>query len=195
MEDQLNQSEGLIIIEQMINKARNQFTENGHLYLLWGWLILICSIGHFIMQNILHLKQFWMVWTLTWAGVIYQVVYIVKRNKERTVATYTDDIIKYIWIVFFICMALFSGIAQKNNAHSYDVNIVFLILYGMPTFLSGMVLKFKPLWIGGICCWVLSLFTFIIEPIYYMLLISIAMIAAWIVPGYLLRSKYKRHAE
>ena len=76
MEDQLNQNESLVIINQMINKARNQFTENGHLYLLWGWLILICSIGHFVMQNILHLEQFWMVWMLTWAGVIYQVIYI-----------------------------------------------------------------------------------------------------------------------
>ena len=38
---------GLQTIEEMINKARNQFSEDGFIYLLWGWVILFCSISHF----------------------------------------------------------------------------------------------------------------------------------------------------
>lgn len=32
--------DSLQLIDQMINQAKNRFSENGFLYLLWGWLIL-----------------------------------------------------------------------------------------------------------------------------------------------------------
>ena len=40
--EKLSEQESLTIISNMINKAKGEFSENGHLYLLWGWVILIC---------------------------------------------------------------------------------------------------------------------------------------------------------
>jgi hypothetical protein len=68
----------------------------------------------------------------------------------------------------------------------------FLVLYGIPTFLSGIILRFKALVIGGICCWILSVLSLLVSPSYQLLFLSAAMLAAWIIPGYLLRSKYKK---
>jgi hypothetical protein len=57
---------------------------------------------------------------------------------------------------------------------------------------SGVVIKFKPLIIGGIGCWLLSIGTLFISYDYQLLMLSAAMVVAWIIPGYLLRAKYKK---
>src|SRR5690242_19102169 len=105
-EDRLEHEESLRIIDSMIASARNQLTENGHLYLLWGWIVLICSIGQYLMQYVLKVNYYWAIWFLTWAALIYQVLYIRRKRKAKRVYTYADGIVKYVWIVFAILMLL-----------------------------------------------------------------------------------------
>jgi hypothetical protein len=62
----------------------------------------------------------------------------------------------------------------------------------MPTFLSGIILKFKPLVIGGISCWLLAVVSVFIPMEYQLLCIAAAVIFAWIIPGYLLKANFKR---
>jgi hypothetical protein len=62
--------------------------------------------------------------------------------------------------------------------------------------LSGIILRFKPLIVGGIGCWILSIAAMLIDNYdYQFLLIPLAMIIAWIIPGYLLRAKYKLQSQ
>ncbi|MEO5681975.1 MAG: hypothetical protein ABIQ88_04995 [Chitinophagaceae bacterium] len=193
-EENITQQQSLAIIESMINKAKNQFSENGFAYLLWGWVILFCSLSQFVMQHFLQYPKYYLVWLLTWLAAIVQVVYSAKRGKKRVVKTYTDEITGYVWLVFVI-MLLLTGLGTGRllqPAQYYISNIIILILYGMPTFLSGIILKFRPLVTGGICCWVLSVLAGFLPPDFTGLLISLAVTIAWIIPGYLLRSRYKK---
>ena len=185
--------ESLALIESMINKAKDRFNEDGFIYLLWGWVVLFCSIVHFILVQ-LQVRNYWMVWLVTWLAVIYQVFYLRRRRRRRTVQTYTDDIVKYVWITFGIIMFLTGFLFGMVLGEDYYrmINPGFLALYGMPTFLSGIILRFRPLVWGGIGCWILSILATFIPQNYSILLVSAAMIIAWIVPGYLLRSKYKQ---
>jgi hypothetical protein len=87
--------------------------------------------------------------------------------------------------------SFFIGQLTTGEYYAY-INPIVLTVYGMPIFLSGIILRFKPLVIGGIGCWVLSIAaTFISNYDYQFLLIPLAMVIAWITPGYLLRAKYK----
>jgi hypothetical protein len=52
-------------------------------------------------------------------------------------------------------------------------------------------MRFTALKIGGIICWCLSIVAVMVAPVYVLLLLAAAVIAAWIVPGYLLRKKFK----
>lgn len=47
-EEKFSPGQSLYVIQSMIEKAKNQFSENGHLYLLWGWVAFSCSLAHFI---------------------------------------------------------------------------------------------------------------------------------------------------
>ena len=186
-------TESLALIESMINKATNRFNEDGFLYLLWGWVVLFCSVAEFILLRIQYEKHY-LVWIVTWIAVIYQIFFLRKKRRKLTVRTYTDDIIKYVWITFLVMMGLMAWLI--NNIQVQDVykmiDPLFLAIYGVPTFLSGIILRFKPLVLGGISCWLLSVLSVIIPVEYHLLLVSAAMIVAWIVPGYLLRAKHKK---
>jgi hypothetical protein len=39
----MSETESLRLISSMINKAKNDFSESGTLYLLWGWLTMPSS--------------------------------------------------------------------------------------------------------------------------------------------------------
>jgi len=68
----------------------------------------------------------------------------------------------------------------------------FLALYGMPTFLSGIILRFKPLVLGAIVCWMLAIVSLAVFWVYQPLLLAVAVVAAWIIPGFLLKTKYNQ---
>jgi hypothetical protein len=193
-DEDFTHTDSLTIIQSMINKAKDQFSENGHLYLLWGWVILFCSIGHFVLLKFFQFREAPMIWMLTWLTVIYQTYYLWKQGKQRKVKTYTDEMIGWIWISFVIMMFLFGFLFTRAFGSQYYqfLNVAILALYGMPTFLSGITLRFRPLIIGGISCWVLSLVAGFIPFEYHLLLLALAVVIAWIIPGYILRARYKK---
>ena len=187
----MSEKESLQLITSMINKAKNRVTETGTLYLLWGWLILICCLVQFIALHFFNNENAYYVWFSTWLLLIYQIFYLGKKRKSRKVRTYTGEINAFVWLVFFICLMLtvFIGIQFKR----YEmIDPLLLVLYGMPTFLSGIILKFKPLVIGGISCWLLAVVSVFLPTEYQLLCIAGAVIFAWIVPGYLLKANFKK---
>lgn len=182
--------DSLMLIDNMINQAKNRFSENGFLYLLWGWLVFFCSIGHFVLLKLNLLKHPEIIWASCWLAVIFQIIYLSRRKKTEKVKTYSENIINYIWVSFGVCMFVVSVIVSRTN--NWDIiNSLILLFYGTPTFLSGIAMQFKPLVIGGIICWALAVLSVFIAPLYVLLLLAVAVISAWIIPGYLLRQKFK----
>ncbi len=192
--DSITHEESLAIIESMINKAKNQFSDDGFMYLLWGWVILFCSVAQYILKSLLHVAWFEAVWMLTWLAFLVQVIYIYRTKRRLRVRTYADELVGYVWVVFVIMLVLGGTVLSRKlePRQFYIANILILVLYGMPTFLSGIILKFRPLVWGGIICWALSLLACFVPADFIVLLIAIAVISAWIVPGYVLQNKYKK---
>jgi hypothetical protein len=182
--------DSLQLIESMINKAQNRFNENGHLYLLWGWVIFSCSIVHFVLGYWNFYDKPYVVWVATWGVLIYQMIYIARKKRRERVKTYTDEIIGYVWFVFVILMVLVGFLAGKANAWVL-MNPLFLVLYGVPTFLTGAIVKFSPLQVGAVSCWILAVVSAFVPFQFQVLFFAIAVLSAWIIPGYLLRSRFK----
>ncbi len=187
MENRQSESQ-LQLIESMIQKARNNFQESGTLYLIWGFVILFCSLVQFT-GNYFYESDWSRVWMLTWVTVIVQIIILKKQKQKQKANSYTDKIIGAIWIVFFICMVLIAFILISHKA-SLSILPVLLVMYGIPTFLSGTLLKFNLLKWGGICCWLLSILCSFTALPFQILYIAAAVIIAWILPGLFLRKKF-----
>jgi hypothetical protein len=192
--DNFSAQASLQLIDQMIKQAKNRISENGFLYLLWGWLILFCSLGHFVLLQAGWFTHPEVIWSVCWLAVIFQVIYLSKKKGKRTVKTYSENIIGFVWVSFGICIFILMFILAKRQAWN-NMYPLLLMLYGLPTFLSGVVMQFRPLRLGGISCWILSVISLFLLPIYGLLLLAAAMITAWIIPGYLLRKIYNQHSN
>ena len=187
----MTEAQSLEIITGMINRAKNRFSETGTLYLLWGWMIFICCLIQFVLLFFFNNSQAYYIWYVTWIAVIYQVYYVIKKKRTQRVRTYTDEIVGFVWLTFMICAVIIVYILIKNDAFT-AINACVLFLYGIPTFLSGIILKFKPLSTGGFICWLLAIVAAFTSYEYQLLLLALAVACAWIIPGYLLRSKFKK---
>jgi len=188
--DSLSASDSLKLIESMIHQAQNRFTENGTLYLLWGWTVFLCSLVHYFFLKFTAYSTASLIWLLVVFVMLYQIFYLSKKRQTVKVRTYTDEIIGYVWMTFGICMGLLIIIMNKLHIWMLFYPFIFLF-YGIPTFLSGAIMRFKPLMFGGICCWILSIAASFITSIEVILLLVPAVLFGWIIPGYLLRARFK----
>lgn len=195
--DQLTQSESLKIIEDMIQQAKSQFNEDGHLYLFWGWLIFGCSVAFFVLEHVFHFAWSSLVWMLTWVAMLYNYYYARRKHRRKKVTTYADRFLSIVWqsyLISIVVMVLIVGTIYASLGKDYFVfnGPVLLCMYGIPTFTTGRVLKFKPLIWGAIGCWVLAVIFPFVPYDYNILLLAVAMLMAWIIPGYILKSRYKK---
>jgi hypothetical protein len=194
-EDNFSPQQSLQLIESMINRAKDKYAEDGSMYLMWGWLVFICSLLQFLLLHTFQYEYHYIVWLITIPFFIFQYFYVRKKQRQQKVVTYTDYIVGYVWITFAVVIVLLGFVVGLLTTGEYFTHIIHILLaiYGMPVFLTGVIVRFKPLTIGGIACWILCIIScFITIYDYQFLLIPVAMLAAWVIPGYLLRAKYKQ---
>ncbi len=187
-EKELTQEESLRIIHEMISAAKNDVKADSFIFLLWGWLVFVASIGQYIL--ILMDKE-WnaIVWWLMPIGGLITAIYSIKRNKKDKTKTNVTESLKYTWIAFGAAMLI---IMFFNSMELFQVLPCIMVLYGMGLFLSGGAIKFKPLIFGGIFCWICAIAGFEIQNIYQLLILATAVFGGYIVPGYLLQMNNKK---
>ena len=189
MENQepLTSEQRLDIIEQMISTAQGKITNNSFQFLLWGWVIALANLGHYLLLTQFHLlDKPEMIWMITFPAGITSAIYGYRQEKKATATTYTDRISWWIWVGFFICIMTLTFFITKVN---FMVNPLILLFTGYATFLSGITIKFKPLIIGGIVFWLFAILGFTLDYENQLLVGSVAVILGYLIPGYMLRAK------
>ena len=68
-----------------------------------------------------------------------------------------------------------------------------MVIYGIGTWVSGGILKFAPLIIGGVICWILAGMAFYFPFNIQLLLLAMSILLSYIIPGHLLKFKASRH--
>lgn len=187
--------ESMRIMEEMIEKSRKQYAGESILYLVWGWLVLVAALAHFAMLhfNWVHPAKAWIVWpVLMGIGAITTMVIIIRSNRERRVKTHIDRSMQSLWTAFFVGLLIVLGfMPQLGWENTYPV---ILVLYGMGSFASGGILNFRPLQWGGAACFLLAIAAFFLAFNWQLLLIALAILLGYLLPGYLLQSKTKEYA-
>jgi hypothetical protein len=101
-----------------------------------------------------------------------------------------DEGFRNVWIVMGIAQALIVFIFFRRNdwEHCYTI---FILTYSIGCYLTGRLLRFRPLVWGAILCWVLTILTTFVDEDTNILLLAAAVLGTYIIPGHLLRAKYK----
>ena len=188
-EQQPTNEQSLQIIQQMIMVAQKNVSQNGFHFLLWGFLNVAAALAQFLF---LKLKCSEMLINAPWIamgiiGGIAATIYERRKDKIEKHQTFTDHFYGWVWVSFGISM--FAGIFYANV---YQVNMIpiILTLVAFATMVSGAILQFTPLKIGGIIFWASALITCFFSPENDLLIFSLATTLGYILPGILLWRKF-----
>lgn len=189
-EKQLTQEESLRIIREMISAAKNDVKNDAFIFLLWGWLVFIASITQFIMIELNYIELSSLAWMLMPIGGVITVIYSMRKAKKDRTRTNVTESLKYTWIAFTVSMCIIMFCSSMGWS---QILPCIMVLYGLGLFLSGGAMQFKPLIFGGIFCWVCAVTGFLIHnDMYLLLIIAVAVLGGYIIPGYLLKMNNKK---
>ena len=210
-ETPLSERDSLALIATMINKARNVYHDTGVSGILWGSVIAICSLVKLSEIHFGYVLPF-DIYLLSFIAVIPQIWIAIRERKTQRVRNYDDRFLNYLWISFGICIFLLITIInvvfsvwqpvsveyRELTGHraafqfSEFVTAFFLLLYGLPTFITGATCKFRPMLYGGIICWIFAVVSLFTSIKIDLLLTATAAIVAWLIPGIIAESTYRK---
>lgn len=184
-EKELTQEESIALIADMIHSAKQNIVNGASFhFLLWGWVLMLANFGHYFIEKYNIYEVPYIVWVITIPAAIASTLYGFRTKKQATVSTHLDKIYASLWIcimfMVIICLVFMARLGFNHNA-------VIMLFSGIGTFMSGIILKFRPLIIGGVILWIASTMGFMVDISEQQLISGIAIVIGYLAPGYLLR--------
>ncbi|MEP7228836.1 MAG: hypothetical protein ABI691_01210 [Ginsengibacter sp.] len=193
MEDQpLTDKESLLLISSMISQAKNYYYESGLGALLWGFTNFICFVLAYLQETISWFKLPFNPFYLIFITFLLQFYFDRKEKKYKQTVTFKNEACKYVWLTFGISVLILT-VAGGFADIGYVVLPLLLLLFGIPTFLTGCITKFTPFVIGGIACWIFCIIAFFYKSNLTYLLVAAGAGVAWIIPGFILRARFYKN--
>jgi hypothetical protein len=185
-EKNITEQESLVIIQQMMNKTKEQLFDNSNLFLLWGFAAFICTVTQYflIKTNIQNSEAVWIAMPII---AVIHIYIVIKQRSKIKVQTYNGNAISALWTAIgfaFISIVFFAS--QKIN-----ILPTIILLYAIGTFVTGKVIDFKPLVFGGSVCFLLSIAIAFIKDENQLILMAAAILISYIIPGFLLKKEFK----
>jgi hypothetical protein len=188
-EENFSEEQSLKLINEMIGKAKKSYVTKGIASIVWGSLITFCGLVSWC--EIHFKKEFGDVWLLTLIALIPQIYFSIKERRSKNFITHNETTISYIWIAFTVSMFITTPYFGRLQGVS-PIPII-MMLYAFPTFIIGGMYKFKPMILGGIFCWVASVISIFTNVEIDMLLMAGCGLFAWLIPGIILWTNYKKN--
>jgi hypothetical protein len=182
--------ESLQLIRSMIQSTKTSISDKSHFFLLWGWATLIGCLLQYYLLVIAKSAHHYYAWFVTPVALLLHVVFIFRYESDKRVKTFIDEAIGYVWVILgFSYVALAIVFIKIGWQYCFPF---YILLYGIGTYISGSLIKFQPMKIAGAICLALVALAPFLEYAMQMLLCAFAILISYIIPGHLLRNRYRR---
>ena len=186
--------ESLKIINKAIMNFKVNYRESSHVFLLFGWLLALASFSNFIALKVLHAKEAYelmglysfSIWGMFAVIGFIALFFIVRREKKyKKVYSYIDGYVNKLWWVTLVAFFVAIFICIKLEIAPPPI---MMLIAGIATATTGFLIKFRPLIIGGMAFFIFSIVTIFVSNEYSALIVCVAVIFGYIIPGYILKS-------
>ena len=183
--------ESLHLIQTMITKTKTSVAADSFYLLFWGWLVFASCFIEYILKVIVKYPDHYIIWWLMPIGGIVSAIYGARQAKKQRVKTFVEEALDYLWIslafsfVTLVLINIFSSGWQTAFTH-------YILLYAIGTFVTGKLIRFRPLVIGGLLNFIFAVISVRFSYDNQLLLGGVAILTSYIIPGYLLRNKYRQ---
>ena len=186
----LTAEQSLEIIQSMINKAKEDVVKNSFYFLLWGWLIFIASLLHFGLMKFTNFEYPYLTWNLMWIGAIASIVKGIKDSKKIVVRTFIGETMKYFGISQAILYCGLVFVFGKYNLWTFSFPL-YILIYSVTCYFMGALMQFRLLRLTGLLCLPITVISVYISFEWQLLLLALAILVSYIIPGHVLSAKEK----
>jgi hypothetical protein len=190
-QEQFSAEDRLQLIQNMIEKTRQGYSDRSHYFLIWGWGAFIAFIAQYILKVVFASPYYFNVWWVTVVCIVLSIMAKRRDNRKIKVKTYINESMSHLWIglgiSFFVISLIFARIGWQYSSP------FFILLYALGTFISGRILEFRPFVIGGIICWVLAVVSAWFSMDNQMLFAAAAILVSYIIPAYMIKLRYHKN--
>lgn len=186
MNNNLTPEQSLKVIESMIGQAKRSFSRFSFYFLLWGVLLSSAMLATYLLRDLSPALAHGAPWGIAGVlGGIISSVHGARQGRSMVVNNPMDGIIGWMWGSFVITLIL---IIVCSVIAEHDPGPVITILTGIPTFMTGQIIRFRPLILGGLTFWLAgAVMHFTSDAYLHTLLYCGAMLLGYIIPGILLK--------
>jgi hypothetical protein len=220
----LSEKDSLRLITEMIAQAKGgYYHDSGIGSILWGTVVSFSGFMTFCTLYFKWDIGFdW--WLITLFALIPQVFIARHEKKLKVVKTHLGLALDTVWIVFgvsifailvYIHMAPhMANVFMKQDGFELlrknldsgelmpytmeiapSVGSLLLLVYAIPTLVTGVVMKFKPMIIGAIITYVFFVISLYTRNPIDQLLMGFSGLVNWLIPGLMLRAKYNQSRQ
>lgn len=185
-EKKLTEKESLELISQMIRNTQTKMEENsGTMFLIWGYTTIGVTLLVWLLLTLTHDYSWQWLWFLLPAvGSILSVLHVKKEARKPHANTYIDRIVWYIWMVLGTTGFVLSVVSIIS--YKFPILFVIVLIMGMGTTLTGLVIRFKAHVFSGILGMVASVAFLFVNWQTQMLMFSAVFLVMMVIPGYIL---------
>jgi len=179
----MTKEEQLSIINDAIKQTKTNLKPLGYNLVFWGVVIISMSLFHYFFPQIVQYSYYSSViyWVLIPVlGMFYTTYYNIKTGIKIGYETQLDRVIRIIWSVFGLAWIFTVGISLIYNVNPVQ-DILFLL--GIVLVMSGLIIKFRNITIGGIGLLIFTLYTYYNPGINLLLVNVIGISFGMLVPG------------
>lgn len=181
----MTHSESLSVISEMIHMAKGELRGNHFYFLFWGWLIMSIHITHYcliVWTNVAHSE---LIWTASIAGGIISFLYGRRKQHRAGVVSHFNRSIGLMWAAYGFTLTI---IITASVYYGYSTYALVTVLTAFPTFLTGVIVKYKPLIYCGSLFWIFGVVSFSVSPLNQIIVGAIAIGVGYLVPGYMMKT-------
>jgi hypothetical protein len=184
-EKEFSPIESLNLIRSMIETTRYSLKDSSHYYLMWGYAVVFGCLLQYVLKVVYHYPYHYRAWFITLLAMVIHFVFVYRDRKKESVETFIGDAYGKLWMAvglsFFVMCMIFSRIGFQ---YAFPF---FIMMYGIGTFVSGSLIKFKWLQWGGALCGILAIVSAYLPYDQQILMTALAIIVSYIIPGHILR--------
>lgn len=190
----MNEKEAILLIEDMISRTKEDVKDNGFYYMLWGWLVFVASIIDFTLLRFYESEYHAVVWAIMMpAGGIISFVAGMREAKTVRVRTYLDESVKFLKVAFVISLIIVCVIMPMTTNTWRSFFPTLMVVYAFGIYMFGGLLRYKPLQYGAFANWALAIAGFYCTYDIQLLLLALAVVCGFIIPGHLLKQRFSKH--
>lgn len=185
----LNAAENIALVGRMIDNTRSRMVRNaGRPFLIWGYATVVTTLAVWAAYALFPGRNWYYLWLLLPVfGTALSLLTMPKADGGR-VYTFIDRVIGQVWLVMGLT-AWFVSLLSVFGDMPVPILFVILLMMGMGTAITGLVIRFIPAAVGGAAAIVLAPVSLAATGYWVPALFIAGFAAMMIVPGHILNYK------